>query len=126
MTENSNNNFSWPSFLIARFITILIMSLWSCNHAGAADLKIPLKVTAAVHHHHHHARAGVKHLPASSTKPSPWHGSAMQSRTAGSIPATGATSKMPSYAHDWRHLNIGYIEWLETELIRARRCRCSG
>jgi hypothetical protein len=130
MSVNSTNESPyWPFFWSVVVIAILIGYLWTHGRAGAAELEIPLKITATVHHHHHHhhqARAGAKHLPASSTKPSPWHGSAMQSRTAGSIPATGATSKMPSYDHDWRHLNIGYVEWLETELIRARRCRCPG
>jgi len=110
---------------VAAFVAAVLATAARAQHAQDSWYETPAKITINLHritpHHHatkritkhHHARAGAKHLPASSTKPSSRHGSAVQSRTGSSILPTGA------YPLVTDQLYREFVTWC---IVQAKQC----
>jgi ABC-type nickel/cobalt efflux system permease component RcnA len=109
---------SLPIRIVLFVITVLLFALamlWrSPAHSQEAGFEPPAEIHVRMHKEthriHRHPRAG----HAKPHKVPVRRGDTHQGLTAGSIPATGAS-------------NAAYIEWLEMELMKARReCTCLG
>jgi hypothetical protein len=114
--EKRGKTLSFPArvilFIIAVALSVAFTIVMSRAQDFYEDNRDTSTITVKMHrvHKHHHPRARL-------AKPQARRFVSSTGRTVGSIPATGA---LAAYTLD-------YIEWLETQLIKARReCTCLG
>jgi hypothetical protein len=114
--EKGEKTLSFPARVILFIIAVALFVAFTIAMSRANDFYEDFPehatITVKMHrvHKHHHPRARL-------VKPQARRFVSSTGRTVGSIPATGA---LAAYTLD-------YIEWLEAELIKARReCTCLG